>query len=661
MQSSVSGVATLPPYPLPARRAIGIAAAFIVCYALLDWATYVYPIRPFSITLWNPPAGIAMALLLVCGLRMWPALALAVVVADVLVHGHPAVSVLEPLAACVLTAGYVAMSATLRGPLGFRIEFARVTDVSLLIVVSAIGTLLIAVLYVSIYRAGGLIPPQEFQRAVVRFWIGHLIGIVTTTPLLLLAVGWRSMVGQLRQRPWIELVAQICAAILALWVIFGLKWANEYRLFYLLFLPLIWLVMQHGVIGAAIGIAVIQLGLIAAVEMSGYRSGAVLEFQFLMLALATAGLFHGIFVSERRVARQALDSSEARLRAIVSTAPDSIVTVDNKGIIVAANPAASRIFGIPAGRLIGTRVHDVLPEFDRVARLGEVTEVVGIRPDGSRFPAELAVGTTGTGAPQLRIAITRDITRRKEIEHQVAEQQAKLSRSARLAAAGEMAAALAHELHQPLSAIRNYARASQMLMQAPRANELMEKLEHEAARAGDIVQRLRNFFRSGALQLERIRVRQLIEGALAPMREDAARHEITLDMEIADNEIELLVDRVQIETVLHGLVGNAIEAIAPTIGRERRICVLASGAQSGWIRLSIVDSGPGISRSILDRLFEPFATTKPTGTGLGLAISRSIVEAHGGQLTAERVDRGGTAFHFSLPTAYLKEGANEPQ
>jgi len=181
----MGAVATLP-HPLPARRALGVAAVFIACYVFLDWATYIYPIRPFAITLWHPPAGLALALLLVFGMRMWPALAIAVFMADILVRGIPPLPLLEPLAACVITVGYATMVALLRGPLGFRTEFNHFRDVSVLIIVSAFGTLLIAVAYVSVYRIGNLVPAHDFQRAFIRFWIGDWIGIVTTAPLLLL-------------------------------------------------------------------------------------------------------------------------------------------------------------------------------------------------------------------------------------------------------------------------------------------------------------------------------------------------------------------------------------------------------------------------------------------------------------------------------------------
>lgn len=642
-------------HPPPPRRALAIAVAFVACYVFLDWATYLYAIRPFAITTWNPCAGLALALLLVFGIAQWPALAVATLLADVLVRGALSHAYFEPVATSTITAGYVAMAALLRGPLGFRNEFDHLRDMAMLMLVSAVGSLAIAIAYVAVYRAADLVTADGMQPAIVRFWIGDLVGIVTTTPLLLLLSHWPRVTHVLRQRPWSLIAAQAGAVLVTLWVIFGLHWADEYKLFYLLFLPLIWIVMNHAIVGAAFAITLIQLGLMATVRISGYKATAVLEFQFLMLALAATGLMLGMFVTERRSARAALNDSEARLRAIVSTAPDSIVTVDGNGVVVAVNPAAMQSFGYAAGGLIGTRVQDVLPEFERAARTGEVTEVVAVRRDGSRFPVELAVGATASGQPQLRIAIARDITRRRQIERQLADKEDELNRSARLAAAGEMAAALAHELHQPLSAIRNYARAAQMLAPATGTGELMQKVEDEAARAARVVQRLRDFFRGGGSRLERIGVRPLIEGALEPMRESAAAHGIALDTAIEQDGVELLVDRVQVETVLHSLVSNAVDAIAAANVRERYIRVEVAAMRDGWVRCSVADSGPGISPAIADRLFEPFATTKPTGIGLGLAMSRSMIESHGGKLWIDRGGAGGTVFCFSLPTADLKE------
>jgi PAS domain S-box-containing protein len=641
---------------LPSRRDLLIATIFIACYVLIGWATRSYMVRPFGITPWNPTAGLALALLLVFGVRFWPALAVATCISNLMARGIPAAPYLQLLIPVAITAGYAGMAGILRGPLGFRLEFDRLRDVLSLVAVTAAGTLLIAIVYVTVIDLDNPLPAVEYQHTIFRSWIGHLVGIVINTPLLLLLANRTQLGRALRQWPPLEIAAQACAVTITLWVVFGLAWADPYKLFYLLFMPMIWIAMRHAMVGVTLGLAVIQLGLIMAVGSVAYDGSlALTELQFMMLALAVTGLVLGTVVGESRLANRALNESESRLRAIVSTAPDSIVTVDARGVVVEANLAALRIFGYPTEEFIGKHVHEFLPEFGRIASDREVTEVMAVRRDRSKFPAELSVGVTGLGLHELSIAIARDISRRKEVERQLAEKQAELNRSARLAAAGEMAAALAHELHQPLSAIRNYVRAAQMLAPAGDTGHVMQKVEHEAARAAEVVRRLRNFFRGGSSQLERVGVAQLIKGALDPMREEAAFQHVTLDTGTAGVEVDLLVDRVQVETVVHCLVGNSIESIAAAGAELRHIRVSAKKTHDGWVNFYVADSGPGVSPAIADRLFEPFATTKPTGIGLGLAMSRSMIESHGGKLWIETAATGGTMFCFSLPIANPQE------
>lgn len=652
--------AAAPPPPVLTRRMLGITALFIAAYVYLDWVSYIYPIVPFAITPWNPPAGLGLALLLVFGLRLWPALAVAAALADWTVRGVSPLPGVDLLATAVPVAGYVAAAALLRGPLGFRTEFDRVHDVAALGMAAAVTTLLVALGYVLVYWLAGMVKPQAFVPAMMRFWIGDLVGIVTTTPPLLLLAHWQKSRQTLLRRSWVEIAAQFASVVLVLVVIFGLKWTDEYKLFYLLFVPLIWIAVRHGIVGATLAIMVIQVGLITAVELSEYRGARVLEFQFLMLVIAVSGLFLGIVIAERRAARDALRQSESRLRAIVSTAPVGIITVDEQGTVISANPAAARMFGFAPEALYGVAVRDVLPGFERVAYRGENAEVTAVRRDGTRFPVELAVGSTDSDRPGLRIAIARDLTQRKEIERRLQEKQAALNRSIRLAAAGEMAAALAHELHQPLAAISNYARACQMLEHSSATAEVVDKVVHEAVRAAEVVQRLRDFFRGGASRLEPVRLGRLVESALASVRGRAAKHGVTLTAAVGASDIELLIDRVQIETVIHSLVANAIDAILPMTGGERWVRVTSGDASGGWVRVSVIDSGPGIDPLIADRLFEPFATTKPAGTGLGLALSRSLVEAHGGALWAEPA-ANGTAFHFTLLSAAAAEALSDEE
>ncbi len=644
--SAHTGVHT-PAGLLSTRRALVVSAVFIVCYVFLAVAARQYLVRPFGITAWNPAAGLALAMLLVFGHRYWPALAIATCIANLLIRGIPSPPYLQLLLPLTITLAYTGMAALLRGPLGFRLELDRLRDVVVLLLVATIGTLIVAIASVTVLHFGDLLATRDVSHTIMRSWSGHLLGIVINTPLLLLLTNWTRVEKVLQDLSRVEVAAQVFTVIFALWFIFGSGWADPYKQFYLLFLPLIWIAMRHGLVGAIFCTAVMQLGFILFVVNSSYDAGmSVTEFQLMLLALAVTGLSLGMIVDENRQARNALNESEARVRAIVSTAPDSIITVGHQGLIIAANPAAVKIFGCAASELIGKRVYDVLPEFEQAARAGEPCELTGVHCDGTRFPVELSVGTAENETPALRIAVTRDITRRKAMERQ-------LGQSARLAAAGEMAAALAHELHQPLSAIRNYAHASRLQRDGAGSSDLPEKIEHEAARAADVVQRLRDFFRDGSSRFEYMSVQRLIDGALAPMHAEAAKHDITLCTALGCGNVDLLVDRVQLEAVIHGLVGNAFDSIAGAGCRIRSVKVGAQRMDDGWIKVSVADSGPGINAEIADRLFEPFATTKVTGIGMGLAMSRAIVEDYDGRLWAETGADGGAIFYFTIPSADL--------
>ncbi len=637
------------------RSAFVIGTSFVVLYVVLAWIARFYMLRPFAITPWNPSAGLSLAFLLVFGIRYWPALAIATISTSLLLRGMPAAPYTQLLAPLTLTVGYMAMAALLRGPLQFRLSFDRLSEIVKLAAVAAVGTLLMAAAYIAVFRAIGTMTEQEFGYIALRFWIGHLIGIVINTPLILMLLPPRRwMHGTPRRAAIRETVWFIAGAVLALWVIFGPQWSDPYKLFYVLFLPVIWVATRHGIVGAIFGIAGIQIGLVIVLINAQFQSGtAVTEFQFMMLALAIAGLFLGMVVTEGRSARLALDRSESRLRATVETAPDSILTLDRDGTIIAANQASARIFSYEQNALIGLNVLRILPELELLTTSSDADTTQGVHRDGSRFPAEVSIGRAGDNAADLRIAVIRDITRRVDATRRLAEQQAELGRASRLAAAGEMAAALAHELHQPLTAIRSYARAAQI--QAPAGGALSAKIEKEAARAAAVVQRLRDFFRGGNSHLEKVNSAALINGALEPMHDTAVAQGITINSAIDRSDVVLLIDRIQIETAIRSLVHNAIEAMAGMPDGRRLITVSTLSQPDGWVRLSVADTGPGIAAVMSDRIFEPFATTKAAGTGMGLAMSRSMIEAQGGRIWFESSSGTGTAFHFTLPSTALDE------
>lgn len=630
-------------------RGLIIVAGYLAAYIFLDWVSYIHPIGPFAITPWNPTAGLSVTLLLLLGLRFLPAIFVATLAAEIVVRGFPGSPDYTVSSSAVITIGYGALAAILRWQLGGGRSLQRLREVAIFVASVSIAAGVVAASYVSVMP--GRIGAGDFERYVLQFWVGDAIGILVTAPVLLYLLEPRARGG--RWRPSLEVAAQAAAVGVALWVVFGINSEEAAKLFYLLFMPLIWIAVRHGLPGAAVALLAIQIGIIVSVQAQGYTSASVLDFQFLMLALAITGLFLGVVVTETRRAREMLESREAEIALVLRTAPDGIVVLDERGRITGANEAAVRMFQGGEEMLVGKELRYLVPGLDLEAAPLQRGEWSARRSDGTNFPLDLALGQVKVGSRRMHIGVLRDVSEQKAIEDQLRERQSELDRSLRLASASETASALAHELNQPLSAIANYVRACMLLLERPgesgeRLRETMRKVVSEASRAGDIVRRLRDFYRSGGSHLEHVAVAQLLARSVDAQATRCSQHGIALDVECAPGLPELFVDRTQIETVLHNLLANAIEAIAATTRTERRIQLRAALAGGDSVKLTVSDSGPGLPAEMVDRVFKPFTTTKPDGMGLGLAISRSIIESHGGRLEADVVARGA-AFSIILP------------
>ena len=636
-----------------------IGGGFVLLYVLLSWLAHTTMTRPFAIAPWHPAGGIALALLLVFGIRYWPALGIAALSTALMLRDIPPFPYTPLLAPMILTLGYVVMAAILRGPLQFRLAFDHPAEIAKLVGVATAITFVMAVAYVAVFRGTGGMPEQEFRPIVLRFWIGHLIGIVINTPLLLLILSGSSAKLNAFKTSLSSRDAAFFAGItvLTLWIIFGLPWADHYKLFYLLFLPAIWVATRYGVIGAVIGMACIQLGIIFTLINSQFESGtAVTEFQFMMLTLTVATFFIGTAVTQNHHALRALRKSESRFRTTVATAHDSILTIDQAGLIVDTNAATTHIFGYEPSNLIGLPASLILPELELKTVTSALRWTRGLRADNTFFPAEASLGITADSDGKLMIVIVRDMTKHMNNVRLFTQQHEELSRALRLAATGEMTAALAHELHQPLTAIRNYSYAARL--QFPASSVLMEKIEREAARAATLVQRLRNFFRGDSSAVETIDVTVFLRDTLAPVLDKASSQGIILEAHTTCHGVMLLIDRIQIGTAIRSLINNSIEAMQNTAHSPRLITVSALAENNDWVRVSIADNGPGIAQAMSEHMFEPYATDKFSGTGMGLPISRAMIEAHGGRIWFESSDQG-TTFHLTLPTTLLERELHE--
>ncbi len=293
---------------LPRRAATMMA--FVVAYVALDWVSFVDPYGPLAITPWNPPPGVALYLLLRQGFGLAPWLFAATFAAEVLVRGAPGPWPLLVLASAWLTFGYVSTAYVLRR-VHSASHFATLRDASVFVGTTVVATLVIGSVFIGIFVVAGLVPPAAFPRTVAQFWIGDVIGIVVTTPLLFALE--RSARAASATRPRWEGIAQVVAIAAALYVVFGTSRGPQLTLFYLLFVPLVWIAMRRGVRGTMAATLLVQIALIVALLFERHIDEQAVDFQFLMLALALTGLFLAVAVDERRAAEQKLRDKQYEL------------------------------------------------------------------------------------------------------------------------------------------------------------------------------------------------------------------------------------------------------------------------------------------------------------------------------------------------------------
>ncbi len=357
---------------------------------------------------------------------------------------------------------------------------------------------------------------------------------------------------------------------------------------------------------------------------------------------------------------------EALLQAIIETAPDALITIDEAGLIRIFNPAAERIFGFQAEEVIGRNVRCLMPapyreQHDSYIRryletgekriIGIGREVEGQRKDGSVFPMELAVGEVHDDGRKLFAGFVRDISARRDAERRLHELRAELLHVSRLSEMGEMASALAHEMNQPLTAIINYLQACRRLLGTAemrgRVEELMEKVVGQATRAGQIIRNLRNFISRGETERTEQQINPVVEEAASLALLGTPEKGILVAFDLAPDLPSVMIDRIQIHQVITNLMRNAVDAVAAA--ERRRITIKTAPAGAAAVEIQVQDSGPGLAEEVAERLFQPFVTTKPEGLGIGLSICRTIVDAHDGRLWATPNPDGGTIFHLLLP------------
>jgi two-component system sensor kinase FixL len=378
-------------------------------------------------------------------------------------------------------------------------------------------------------------------------------------------------------------------------------------------------------------------------------------------------------LSENTGSKKTIKDANARLIALLDAAVDGLVIIDGKGNIELFNNAAQKMFLYSSQDVLGKNIKMLMPtpfsdEHDQYLSsylssgenkiIGKGRKVRGKKSNGEEFPIFLSVGEVKDSSHAQFVGIIRDISELERDRIEAQESRERLSHASRLSSMGELAAGIAHEMNQPLSAISSYSQASKRLLLARSQNNeekvvaALDKICEQAIRASEVISRLRAFVKKRVAQRESVDLNELIHQTVNLAKVDTRflDHEVIIELN-QHIQPKLLADPVQIQQVLLNLIRNGIDAMEHIRGAPLRI-------QTQWlsdelIEVSVIDCGDGMDEDVSNGIFTPFMTTKETGMGMGLPVSQTIIHAHGGIIYFGPRQPTGCIFSFSLPATVI--------
>jgi len=610
---------------------------------------------------WSPQIGVLLWWLLI-GPRRAPLIGVvAFVAADAIAPGAAWEDALLPATLSFLG---VWLAAFLLRHMRFDPTLILPRDLVMLLAIAS-SSLALATLATSALGHGADQPGwASIEAGFSSLWIGKVAGMVTVTPLLL-----RAQYGLLGEgRPEIlrdaaralEISVQLAllvGIVLASHNAFG---ATHERMLYLAFLPIAWIAVRSGLNGSTVSVFALMLTFEIGGLFEPQSEDVLILNQVATLGMGVAGLLLGSVASERDRVERDLRTSEGWLRAILDASKDGVVILDRDRRIVEINPAACGMFGYVRAAAFGRQIVALLPELSVDGTQTQVVQM-GLKRDGTTIPIEVAVGTASGAATGVTVLTLREVSERLESERRRRSQVAEMELINRRLTVGEMAAAMAHEVSQPLSAIASYVDVCQrQIKELPtEARETVAttlgKVAAQARRAGEVMRTVRGYLRAGESARRRVDLDTLIAEALDLADIEARNRRIALMFEPDLPLPAVRVFKVQIEQVILNLVRNAMDAMDQTKHTTPTIRIGAKRINQDTVAVTVADMGTGIAETAVGRLFDPFYTSKPQGMGLGLSISRTIVEAHGGSLTLAENSSHGAVFQFTLPIDFGDE------
>jgi two-component system sensor kinase FixL len=364
--------------------------------------------------------------------------------------------------------------------------------------------------------------------------------------------------------------------------------------------------------------------------------------------------------------------SYAFSQAIVNSVVEAVITINNKGLILSFNDAAQKMFGYTFSEVKDKNVKTLIPQsynehhdqylaqYKRTNKthiIGTGRELVAKRKDGTTFPIHLSVSEIPNHEEKMYVELIRDITQQRLLEDEASSHIEQMAHADRLNALGEMAAGIAHEINQPLTAISLFSQTAKNFCEIgkfERLPELFDKISQQSLRAGSVLERVQMMTRQGDRSKEVLDSNILIDEVKKLAESEARLRDINIQLLPCHQKKNVFVDRVQIQQVILNLLRNGMEAMQSIDCKNGAIIKLQIKLQikikaDNCIEILVIDTGCGIPNSMIDKLFTPFSTTKKNGTGIGLSISKSIVEEHGGHIHFSENKPAGAIFYFTLP------------
>lgn len=364
-----------------------------------------------------------------------------------------------------------------------------------------------------------------------------------------------------------------------------------------------------------------------------------------------------------------LISSYAFSDAVVNAMIDAVITIDQRGLIKSFNHAAQTIFGYTDHEVLDKNITILMPapfseQHDQyIAQyltskqphiIGIGRELVAKHKDGTTFPIHLSVSEIDNHENRMFVGLIRNITQQKALEEQAKLHTEQLAHTERVNALGEMAAGIAHEINQPLTAISLFSKTAKNFCESgkyDRLPALFEKLSLHSLRASAVIERMQKMTKKGNRPKEVVDCNLMITEVSKLAESEVRLHNIAIKITNSEQPLNVYVDRVQIQQVVLNLLRNGMEAMQPieSDSADTIIELKINLNMDKYVEISVTDTGAGLPDQMRDTLFKPFSSTKQNGTGIGLSISKSIVEEHGGHIHFHDNKPTGAVFMFTLP------------